>query len=155
MLVNFSNIGWFGNTSAVDQHLQSAGMRALELERPMVCATKHRATVIIDHRGAVTHALERFSRGVLRGEVHGRGLGCRATLGITPLPGGLRAGGCGRCGCLPARWRLAAGQITPPHAGSGLMQVTLCTGSPNPAMRVYTRRPAHFGYYARNAGAAD
>ena len=85
VLVNFSNIGWFGNTLAVDQHLQISRMRALELERPMVRATNTGATVIIDHRGVVTHALERFSRGVLRGEVHGRGLGVSGDAGITPF----------------------------------------------------------------------
>ncbi|MGY6298079.1 nitrilase-related carbon-nitrogen hydrolase, partial [Vibrio parahaemolyticus] len=53
VLVNFSNIGWFGNTLAVDQHLQISRMRALELERPMVRATNTGATVIIDHRGVV------------------------------------------------------------------------------------------------------
>ena len=73
VLVNLSNIGWFGNTLAIDQHLQISRMRALELERPMVRATNTGATAIIDHRGVVTHQLERHTRGVLLGEVRGRG----------------------------------------------------------------------------------
>ena len=39
MLANLSNIGWFGETIAVDQHLQISRMRALELQRPMLRAT--------------------------------------------------------------------------------------------------------------------
>jgi apolipoprotein N-acyltransferase len=73
ILVNVSNIGWFGNTVAIDQHLQISRMRALEFDRPMLRATNTGATAIIDHRGRVTHALERHTRGVLTGEVEGRG----------------------------------------------------------------------------------
>lgn len=77
IFVNLSNIGWFGNTIAIDQHLQISRMRALEFDRPMIRATNTGATVIIDHRGQVTHALPRYTRGALVGEVEGRS-------GITP-----------------------------------------------------------------------
>ena len=77
VFVNVSNIGWFGNSIAIDQHLQISRMRALEFERPMLRATNTGATVIIDHRGTVTHSLERYTRGVLTGEVEGRN-------GVTP-----------------------------------------------------------------------
>jgi apolipoprotein N-acyltransferase len=72
ILVNVSNIAWFGNSIAIDQHLQISRMRALEFERPMLRATNTGATVIIDHRGRVTHSLARHTRGVLIGEVEGR-----------------------------------------------------------------------------------
>jgi apolipoprotein N-acyltransferase len=72
IFVNVSNIGWFGNTVAIDQHLQISRMRALEFERPMIRATNTGATVIIDHRGVVTHSLPRHTRGVLTGVVQGR-----------------------------------------------------------------------------------
>ena len=72
IFVNISNIGWFGNTVAIDQHLHISRMRALEFERPMIRATNTGATVIIDHRGRVTHSLQRHTRGVLTGEVEGR-----------------------------------------------------------------------------------
>ncbi len=78
ILVNLSNIGWFGNSVAIDQHLLISRMRSLEFERPMIRATNTGATVIIDHRGRVTHALEPHTRGVLVGEVEGRN-------GITPF----------------------------------------------------------------------
>ncbi|MDB5944535.1 MAG: lnt [Ramlibacter sp.] len=77
VFVNVSNIGWFGDTIAIDQHLQISRVRALEFERPMLRATNTGATVIIDHRGKVTHALQRYTRGVLVGDVEGRN-------GITP-----------------------------------------------------------------------
>lgn len=84
MFVNFSNIGWFGDSVAIDQHLQISRMRALEFERPMVRATNTGATAIIDHRGVVTHQLARTTRGVLKGEVQGRGLDAQSGWAITP-----------------------------------------------------------------------
>ena len=72
LFVNISNIGWFGNTIAIDQHLNISRMRAIEFERPMIRATNTGATAIIDHLGVVTHALERHTRGVLVGVVEGR-----------------------------------------------------------------------------------
>ena len=77
MFVNVSNIAWFGNSIAIDQHLVISRMRAVEFERPMIRATNTGATVIINHRGLVTHSLPRHTRGVLVGEVQGRS-------GITP-----------------------------------------------------------------------
>lgn len=77
VFVNASNIAWFGNTVAVDQHLNISRMRALEFERPFIRATNTGATVIIDHHGSVTAALPRYTQGVLVGEVEGRN-------GITP-----------------------------------------------------------------------
>ena len=84
VFVNLSNIGWFGDTVAIDQHLHISRMRALEFERPMVRATNTGATAIIDHRGVVTHQLARYTRGVLRGEVQGRGLDAQSGWAITP-----------------------------------------------------------------------
>ena len=72
VFVNVSNIGWFGNTVAIDQHLQISRMRALEFGRPMIRATNTGATAIINHQGKVTHALPRHTRGVLEGDVQGR-----------------------------------------------------------------------------------
>ena len=77
VFVNLSNIGWFGNTVAIDQHLQISRMRSLEFGRPMIRATNTGATVIINRLGEVTHSLPRHTRGALVGEVQGRS-------GITP-----------------------------------------------------------------------
>ncbi len=77
VFVNLSNIAWFGNTVAIDQHLHISRMRALEFARPMVRATNTGATVVIDAQGRVTHALPRHTRGVLEAQVQG-------TQGLTP-----------------------------------------------------------------------
>ena len=78
MFANLSNIGWFGETIAIDQHLHISRLRALEFERPMLRATNTGATVIIDHLGHVTRALQPHTRGVLEGTVQGR-------TGLTPF----------------------------------------------------------------------
>ena len=78
ILANISNIGWFGKTIAVEQHLRISRMRTLELQRPMIRATNTGATAVIDHRGVVTHALPPFTRGMLEGTVEGR-------QGLTPF----------------------------------------------------------------------
>ena len=70
--VNLSNIAWFGDTLAVDQHLQISRLRALEFERPVIRATNTGATAIIDAQGRVTHRLPAYQEGVLQGEVVGR-----------------------------------------------------------------------------------
>ena len=75
---NLSNIGWFGDTIAVDQHLNISRMRSLEFQRPMLRATNTGATAIIDHEGRVTASMMPFTRGALDGVVQGR-------VGITPF----------------------------------------------------------------------
>ena len=77
VFVNLSNMGWFGDTVAVDQHLAISRMRALEFERPFVRATNTGATVFINHRAQVGAALPHYTRAVLQGSVEGRS-------GITP-----------------------------------------------------------------------
>jgi apolipoprotein N-acyltransferase len=91
VLANVSNIGWFGQTIAVDQHLAISRLRSLELQRPMLRATNTGATAVIDHRGRVTAALAPFTRGTLDATVHRRsGLTPYAAwlsrTGLWPLP---------------------------------------------------------------------
>ena len=71
ILVNLTNIAWFGNTVAIDQHLNIARLRSMELAKPSIRATNTGATVIIDAQGQVTQSLERHTRGVLVGQVWG------------------------------------------------------------------------------------
>ncbi|MDP3651832.1 MAG: apolipoprotein N-acyltransferase [Rhodoferax sp.] len=78
LFANVSNIGWFGDTVAIDQHLHISRMRALEFQRPFVRATNTGATVILDHHAHVTASLPRHTRGVLEGRVEGR-------TGMTPF----------------------------------------------------------------------
>ncbi|MBX3620204.1 MAG: apolipoprotein N-acyltransferase [Rhizobacter sp.] len=72
IFANLSNIGWFGDTIAVNQHLIISRMRSLEFQRPMLRATNTGATVVIDHHGVVTHSLPPFTQGVLDATVEGR-----------------------------------------------------------------------------------
>jgi len=78
LLLNVSNIAWFGDSVAIDQHLAISRMRALEFQRPMLRATNTGATAVIDHRGRVVQELPRLTRGVLQAQVEGRA-------GITPF----------------------------------------------------------------------
>ena len=72
IFVNMSNIGWFGNSIAIDQHLQISRMRALEFDRPVIRATNTGATAIVDHQAHVAAVLPRYTRAVLTGDVQGR-----------------------------------------------------------------------------------
>ncbi|RFO96131.1 apolipoprotein N-acyltransferase [Rhodoferax lacus] len=72
VFANVSNLGWFGDTIAIDQHLQISRMRALEFQRPFLRATNTGATVIMDYQGNVRSSLPRLSQGVLLGTVEGR-----------------------------------------------------------------------------------
>jgi apolipoprotein N-acyltransferase len=72
LLANLSNIGWFGDTIAIAQHLNISRLRSLELQRPMLRATNTGATAAIDHRGRVLAQLAPFTRGALQAEVEGR-----------------------------------------------------------------------------------
>ena len=78
VFVNVSNIAWFGNSIAIDQHLQISRMRTREFERPMLRATNTGATAVIDHRGVVTASLPAATQGVLRASVQGHD-------GVTPF----------------------------------------------------------------------
>ncbi|KAF1018876.1 MAG: Apolipoprotein N-acyltransferase [Paracidovorax wautersii] len=77
ILANVSNIGWFGDTVAVAQHLQISRMRTLEFDRPMLRATNTGATAVIDHQARVTASAQPYTEAVLNAEVTGRS-------GITP-----------------------------------------------------------------------
>ncbi len=73
LLVNVSNVAWFGDSLAPSQHLQISRMRALETGRTMLRATNTGVTAIIDPRGKVVARLPQFTEGVLSGEVRGYG----------------------------------------------------------------------------------
>lgn len=77
VLVNVSNIGWFGDSVAIDQHRHISRMRALELQRPMLRATNTGATAVINYLGQVTHELPRLTRATLHAQAEGR-------TGLTP-----------------------------------------------------------------------
>lgn len=69
VLVNISNIDWFGDTVVIPQHLNIARMRSLEFDRPSIRTTNSGGTAIINAQGEITQQLKPFTRGVLQGEV--------------------------------------------------------------------------------------
>ncbi|WP_236105646.1 apolipoprotein N-acyltransferase [Pandoraea fibrosis] len=69
VLANSTNLAWFGDTIALDQHLQIARMRTLETGRPMLRATNTGATAIIDAHGRVQGRLPAMTTGALTGNV--------------------------------------------------------------------------------------
>ncbi|MFM0059444.1 apolipoprotein N-acyltransferase [Paraburkholderia phytofirmans] len=77
VLVNSTNLAWFGDTIALDQHLQIARMRSLETGRPMLRATNTGMTAAIDANGKVIGRLKPYTIGSLDVTVQG-------TTGSTP-----------------------------------------------------------------------
>ncbi len=72
LLVNISNVAWFGDSLAPHQHLQIAQLRALETGRTMLRATNTGMTAIIDHRGDIAAVLPPSTQGTLNGSAQGR-----------------------------------------------------------------------------------
>ena len=71
LLVNLSNVAWFGDSLAPAQHLQIARTRALETGRMMLRATNTGMTAIIGADGQIQSVLKPFTQGALTGEVSG------------------------------------------------------------------------------------
>jgi apolipoprotein N-acyltransferase len=71
LLVNVSNVAWFGDSLAPSQHLQISRMRAIETGRTMLRATNTGMTAIIDPHGKVLAQLPQFTEGTLTGEAQG------------------------------------------------------------------------------------
>lgn len=71
ILLNVSNLAWFGNTWALRQHLQIARARSLETGRPMLRSTNTGMTAAIDPNGRVRAVLNSNTPGVLDVEVQG------------------------------------------------------------------------------------
>ena len=71
LLVNVSNVAWFGDAMAPQQHLQIARQRALETGRTMLRATNTGMTAIVAPNGTVQGTLPPFTRAALTGEAQG------------------------------------------------------------------------------------
>jgi apolipoprotein N-acyltransferase len=65
LLVNISNMAWYGRSLAAEQHLQFSQMRSLETSRWMLRATNTGLTAAVNERGVVVRALPQFTSGVL------------------------------------------------------------------------------------------
>ncbi len=71
LLVNVSNVAWFGRSIAPQQHLQISQARALETGRYMLRATNTGMTAIVDQRGKVQQAAPEFATAAVTGRVQG------------------------------------------------------------------------------------
>src|SRR2546422_1729304 len=65
LLVNVSNVAWFGDSLAPSQHLQIARLRAIETGRMHLTATNSGVTAAIDRDGRVLARLPQFAAGRL------------------------------------------------------------------------------------------
>lgn len=65
LLVNVSNVAWFGDSLAPAQHLQIARLRAIETGRMHLAATNTGITAAIDRDGRVLARLPQFAEGRL------------------------------------------------------------------------------------------
>jgi apolipoprotein N-acyltransferase len=63
VLVNVSDDGWYGDTSAPWEHLDMARMRAIENDRWLLRATNTGVTAAIDPEGRITESMPRHLRG--------------------------------------------------------------------------------------------
>jgi apolipoprotein N-acyltransferase len=65
LLVNVSNVAWFGDSLAPAQHLQIARLRAIETGRMHLTATNTGITAAIDRDGRVLKRMAQFTEGRL------------------------------------------------------------------------------------------
>lgn len=65
LLINISNDGWFGRSSAPSQHVMMARVRAVENHRWLLRCTNTGFTVDVDPYGRIVAHLPRFTRGQL------------------------------------------------------------------------------------------
>jgi apolipoprotein N-acyltransferase len=65
LLVNVSNVAWFGDSLAPAQHLQMARLRAVETGRMHLTATNTGVTAAIDRDGRVLGRLPQYAEGTL------------------------------------------------------------------------------------------
>jgi apolipoprotein N-acyltransferase len=92
ILLNVSNLAWYGESIAIAQHLQISQMRTLETGRPMLRSTNSGATAVIDGSGNVVAQLAPYTSGTLAANVQGMAgttpyiaLGNRLLLAIVAL----------------------------------------------------------------------
>lgn len=78
LLVNVSNVAWFGRSWAADQHFQMSQMRSLETSRWMLRSTNTGVTGAIDERGRAVGVLPQHEPGVLNVPAQGHA-------GLTPF----------------------------------------------------------------------
>ncbi len=69
LLLNLTNIAWFGRSIAAEQHMQMAKQRSIENGRWTLRATNTGVTAVIDESGRTVSQLPQFENAVLRAQV--------------------------------------------------------------------------------------
>ncbi len=77
IIINMSNLSWFGNTLALRQHLQINQLLALQLARPLLSVSNTGITAVIDSSGSVIAQMEPNKIGVLKTQI-------QSMQGLTP-----------------------------------------------------------------------
>jgi len=71
ILLNMTNIAWFGDSWVMPQHVQITQMRTLETGRPMLRSTNTGVTALVNAQGEIVSQLPGFVRGELDVTVQG------------------------------------------------------------------------------------
>ena len=71
ILLNVSNMAWYGDSIAMPQHLQISQMRVLETGRAMLQVTNTGATAFINAQGEIVAQLKPLTRDTLSAQVQG------------------------------------------------------------------------------------
>ncbi|PRC93748.1 apolipoprotein N-acyltransferase [Solimicrobium silvestre] len=71
ILLNMTNLAWFGDSWAMPQHVQITQMRTLEMGRPMLRSTNTGVTTLVNAQGQIVKQLAPFVRGELDVSVQG------------------------------------------------------------------------------------
>ena len=71
ILLNVSNLAWFGDSNALSYQLKASRMRSIETERPTIRSTNTGYTVFIDKKGNVIKGIKPNHRGYIVGKVQG------------------------------------------------------------------------------------
>src|SRR5205085_6841074 len=71
LLVNVSNVAWFGRSIAPRQHLQISQTRALETGRYMLRSTNTGMTAVVDNAGRIVAVAPQFTAATVEATVRG------------------------------------------------------------------------------------
>ena len=118
VLVNVTNDGWFGHSTARYEQFQMARMRALEEGRDMIVATNDGLSAVIGPRGEIQASAPPFQPYALRSSVTPRsGLTPYARVGNWLIVSLAALGLAGALGAQVLRRRLGMVSATPFHSG--------------------------------------
>ena len=71
LLINMTNLAWFGKSQAPTQQLRLSQLRSLETGLPALRATNTGITAVLGHDGKVQSSLPEFTQGTLHTKVQG------------------------------------------------------------------------------------